>query len=39
MFDVLEHHWLADPQQRLEFGDLVGQLFNLLDSDTAYMKL
>jgi serine/threonine protein kinase len=39
IWQVMERCWLGDHRQRPKFSDLVNQLFDLLDADTAYLRL
>ena len=38
-WEMVTECWLEDPSQRPSFNDLVKTLFDLLDSDTSYIRL
>ena len=38
-WDMMMSCWTLHPQQRPEFTRLVKELFDMLDSDSTYLKL
>ena len=38
-WDMMMSCWMSHPHQRPAFSSLVNQLFDMLDSDSTYLKL